>query len=96
MLGLDWRDIAHEAGLLLAMDLLVSVDTMPAHLAGALGVPVWLLVHSDPDWRWMEERDDSPWYPSMRVFRQRRPGDWTEVLERVADELRRVSGKYRD
>jgi ADP-heptose:LPS heptosyltransferase len=87
LVRLDWRDVIEEAGMLLAIDLLVSVDTMPAHLAGALGVPVWLLLHTDPDWRWMEERDDSPWYPSMRLFRQRRPGDWKPVLQRVAEEL---------
>jgi hypothetical protein len=85
---LRWRNIVHEAGLLRDLDLLISVDSMPAHLAGALGVPVWLLLHADSDWRWMKDRDDSPWYPSMRLFRQRRAGDWQPVLHRVADELR--------
>jgi hypothetical protein len=71
------------ARLMRALDLVVTVDTMAAHLAGALGVNVWTLLHSDPDWRWLEHRDDSPWYPTMRLFRQRRAGDWSEVLERV-------------
>ena len=91
MIDLRWRDILHEAGMLLGIDLLVSVDTMPAHLAGALGVPVWLLVHADPDWRWMQDREDSPWYPSMRLFRQTHPGDWRPVVERVVAELRELS-----
>ena len=88
---LNWSDVVHEAALLRALDLLISVDTMPAHLAGALGVPVWLLLHADADWRWMKERDDSPWYPSMRLFRQSREGMWQPVLERAAAELRALS-----
>jgi hypothetical protein len=88
---LNWRDTLHEATLLRALDLLISVDTMPAHLAGALGVPVWLLLHAEADWRWMKERDDSPWYPTMRLFRQSRQGAWLPVLERVAAELRELS-----
>jgi hypothetical protein len=61
---------------------------MPAHLAGALAVPVWTLLAHDADWRWMEGRDDSPWYPTMRLFRQPRPGAWGEVMDRVCSELR--------
>jgi hypothetical protein len=60
---------------------------MPAHLAGALGRPVWTLLPYAPDWRWGLERDDTPWYPSMRLFRQPRPGDFARVVERVAVEL---------
>jgi hypothetical protein len=74
-----------------ALDLVISVDSMPAHLAGALGVPVWTLLPYDADWRWMEGRDDSPWYPTMRLFRQECPGEWDSVVARVADELRRLS-----
>jgi hypothetical protein len=74
-----------------ALDLVVTVDSMPAHLAGALGVPVWTLLHAEPDWRWMDHRDDSPWYPSMRLFRQPRPGDWPAVVARVAAELARTA-----
>jgi ADP-heptose:LPS heptosyltransferase len=59
------------------LDLVVSVDSMPAHLAGALGVPVWVLLAHQADWRWMERRQDSPWYPTMRLFRQECPGDWS-------------------
>jgi ADP-heptose:LPS heptosyltransferase len=85
----------HEAALMRALDLLISVDTMPAHLAGALGVPVWLLLHGDADWRWMKDRDDSPWYPTMRLFRQHHQGNWQPVLERVAAALRALSGARR-
>jgi hypothetical protein len=73
------------------LDLLITVDSMPAHLAGALGVPVWNLLHATADWRWLENRDDSPWYPTMRIFRQKRLGDWAEVIERVANELKQFS-----
>ena len=70
-----------------ALDLVISVDSMPAHLAGALGVPVWTLLHADPDWRWMMAREDSPWYPTMRLFRQPEPGNWKVVTETVGREL---------
>jgi hypothetical protein len=69
------------------LDLLITVDTMPAHLTGALGVPVWTLLHSEADWRWMDERLDSPWYPTMRLFRQREPGDWASVINEVISSL---------
>jgi hypothetical protein len=59
-----------------------------AHLAGALGKRVWLLNRFESEWRWMLERDDSPWYPSMRIFRQRKSGDWDELMQRVAEALR--------
>jgi hypothetical protein len=81
------RDIAEMAIRLRLLDLVITVDTMIAHLAGALGVPVWLLLDHDPDWRWMSARDDSPWYPTMRLFRQRVPGDWAHVIEQVRGEL---------
>ncbi len=80
-------DILDTAADLLEMDLLITVDTMAAHLAGALGRPVWTLLHWDADWRWMLDRSDSPWYPSMRIFRQPSPGDWTSVIDRVLAEL---------
>ncbi len=80
----DW---AETAAVLAALDLVITVDTGVAHLAGALGVPVWLLLSFAPDWRWQLGRDDSPWYPSLRLFRQPRPGDWTPVLEAVTLEL---------
>ena len=75
------------AGLMCCLDLVVSVDSMPAHLAGALGRPVWTLLGAGADWRWQAEREDSPWYPTMRLFRQSRRGDWEEVAERVCRAL---------
>lgn len=76
-------DFANSAAAVDALDLVISVDTSVAHLAGAIGVPVWTLIPFSLDWRWMLGREDSPWYPTMRLFRQSRPGDWTTVLERV-------------
>ncbi|WP_431857492.1 tetratricopeptide repeat protein [Azospirillum sp.] len=86
-LGPDLHDFADTAAALEALDLLVTVDTAVAHLAGALGRPVWLLLPFVPDWRWMLERADSPWYPTMRLFRQDRRGDWPGVVERVSAAL---------
>ena len=83
-LGPELRDFADTAAAISQLDLVICVDTATAHLAGALGKPVWVLLHKDPDWRYLEEREDNPWYPTMRLFRQRRAGDWTEVIERVA------------
>jgi hypothetical protein len=80
--------LVNAARAMLDLDLLISVDAMPAHLAGALGCPVWVLLKADADWRWMNARLDSPWYPSMRLFRQRHAGDWEFVLREVAQALR--------
>ncbi|WP_431860772.1 glycosyltransferase family 9 protein [Azospirillum sp.] len=80
-------DVLDTAAMIRALDLVVSVDTMVAHLAGALGAPVWTLLRFAADWRWMVGRDDSPWYPTMRLFRQEREGDWTAPLEAVARAL---------
>jgi hypothetical protein len=74
-----------------ALDLLISIDSMPAHLAGALAVPAWTLLHEDADWRWMRGRDDSPWYPSMRLFRRQKGEDWAAVIDRVCTELKQIS-----
>jgi Flp pilus assembly protein TadD len=79
--------LADSAAILMHLDLLISVDTSMAHLAGALDRPVWTLLPFAPDWRWLLDRADSPWYPSMRLFRQDRPKDWNSVTERVAREL---------
>jgi ADP-heptose:LPS heptosyltransferase len=65
------------------LDLVIAVDTSVAHLAGALGKPVWTLLPFDADWRWMTGRQDSPWYPTMTLFRQPKPGDWTEVIRQI-------------
>ena len=81
------RDFADTASLLMDLDLVVTVDTSLAHLAGALGKPVWVLLPFAPDWRWQLRRDDSPWYPSVRLFRQTSPGDWDDVFMRVLTEL---------
>jgi tetratricopeptide (TPR) repeat protein len=91
MVLLDWtadlHDFADTAALIGALDLVISVDTAVAHLAGALGRPVWLLNRSDSDWRWGFAGETTPWYPSMRLFRQPRPGDWTDPVQRVAAAL---------
>ncbi len=81
-------DLADTAALIANLDLIVCVDTAVAHLAGAMGKRVWTLLPFNPDWRWMRERDDSPWYPTMRLFRQSLPGGWDEVIERLGRELR--------
>jgi hypothetical protein len=84
----DISGIMEEARALRQIDLLISVDTLSAHLAGALGVPTWTLLPREADWRWMQDRGDTPWYPTMRLFRQRTAGDWHSVLEEVARALR--------
>jgi hypothetical protein len=83
-------DIAETARIMRSLDLVVSVDSFPAHLAGALGVPLWLLLSHEADWRWMEGRTDSPWYPTARLFRQPRPGDWPSVIAEVRRQLARA------
>ncbi|WP_321815254.1 MULTISPECIES: hypothetical protein [unclassified Paraburkholderia] len=80
-------DFADTAAIVQCLDLVIAVDTSTAHLAGALNCPVWILSRFDGCWRWLEHRDDSPWYPSARLFRQRSAGDWTEVVERVTQAL---------
>jgi hypothetical protein len=84
-------DVTEVARVMKALDLVVTVDSMPAHLAGALGVPVWTLLHAEADWRWMEGREDSPWYPTMRLLRQRAAGEWAPMIARVADGLRAMA-----
>jgi hypothetical protein len=93
------RNLFEEACLMRALDLVVSVDTLPAHLAGALGVPVWTMLPAKADWRWMDGRHDSPWYPSMRLFRQTRDEIWEPVITRVAAALERLrisTGRVRE
>ena len=81
-------DFADTAALIENLDLIISVDTAVAHLAGALGKPVWILLPHVADWRWLREREDSPWYPSARLYRQSAPGNWAPVIDRVMGELR--------
>ena len=76
------------AALIMNLDLVIAVDTGVAHLAGALGKPVWLMLPANSDWRWLEARSDSPWYPEMRLFRQTVLGDWAPVVEQVTETLR--------
>ncbi|MBL6945892.1 MAG: tetratricopeptide repeat protein [Rhodospirillales bacterium] len=83
----SWRDFSDSAATVSCLDLVIAPDTAIVHLAGALGKPVWTLLPFVADWRWMADREDSPWYPSMRLFRQQSPGDWAGVVERVKKEL---------
>lgn len=83
------NDFSDTAALIQNLDLVISVDTAVAHLAGALGKPVWTLVPFSPDWRWLLKRNDSPWYPTMRLFRQPAIGDWLSVVSMIKDELRK-------
>ncbi|HUY69008.1 MAG TPA: tetratricopeptide repeat protein [Alphaproteobacteria bacterium] len=80
-------DFTSTAGLIAELDLVISVDTAVAHLAGAMGKPVWILIPYSPDWRWMLVREDSPWYPTARLFRQETPGDWPSALAALSAEL---------
>ena len=88
----EWSDptdttaeaLLDTAAVMKNLDLVISVDTALAHLAGALAVPVWVAMPLAPDWRWLLRREDSPWYPTMRLFRQIRLGDWDEVFARIA------------
>lgn len=84
-------DFADTAGMVANLDLVIAVDTAVVHLAGAMGKRVWTLLALAPDWRWLRDREDSPWYPTMRLFRQRQLGGWDEVFARVETELRRLA-----
>jgi hypothetical protein len=81
------REIVAAAAAMLQLDLVITVDGMPAHLAGTLGRPTWTLLKHEADWRWMEARSDTPWYSTMRLFRQPRPGDWQSVVTSAARAL---------
>jgi ADP-heptose:LPS heptosyltransferase len=86
-LGAQLKGFEDTAALIEALDLVISVDTSVAHLAGALGKPVWILLPYAPDWRWMIDREDTPWYPTARLFRQDASRRWEPVIERVRAEL---------
>jgi ADP-heptose:LPS heptosyltransferase len=83
------QDFRETAALMMQLDLIITVDTATAHLAGALGRPVWTLLCHTPDWRWHLEQADSPWYPTMRLFRQPSWGDWSGVIEDVVVALKK-------
>jgi tetratricopeptide (TPR) repeat protein len=95
-LGPGLSSYADTARCLADLDLLIAVDTSVAHLAGALGRPVWTLLPACNDWRWLQDREDSPWYPSMRLFRQNELRNWRPVVERVASDLRKEIRKSPD
>ncbi|MGD1073611.1 MAG: tetratricopeptide repeat protein [Bryobacteraceae bacterium] len=86
----ELTDYAETAAAISQLDVVITVDTSVAHLAGSLGAPVWVLIPFAPDWRWLLERDDSPWYPGMRLFRQQVAGDWESVMNSVANALRQL------
>jgi tetratricopeptide (TPR) repeat protein len=97
-LGMKFVDLTEEmhafsdtAAFIENLDVTISVDTSVVHLAGALGKPIWTLLPFAPDWRWMLNREDSPWYPTMRLFRQPSPGDWDSVVKKVAGELQKLT-----
>jgi len=81
------RDLAETAALIATLDLVITTDTCIAHLAGAMAKPVWILLPHLADWRWMQQIETTPWYPTARLFRQRAPGDWAGVLKRVIGQL---------
>lgn len=87
----DLSDFGGTAAALVTLDLVVTVDSAVAHLAGALGVPTWVLIYEPADWRWMTRRENSPWYPTMRLFRQPRAGVWQEPIERLIAAVRGIS-----
>jgi Flp pilus assembly protein TadD len=90
-LGRELADFSDTAAVMANLDLVISVDTATAHLAGALARPAWTLLKFAPDWRWLLGREDCPWYPTMRLFRQEREGDWRGTVERLAGALRRFA-----
>ena len=92
-LGQDFDDFADTAAVMAMLDLVITVDTSVAHLAGAMGKATGLLVPFAPDFRWMLDRTDSPWYPTMRLFRQSAIGDWDAPLARIRSELAGVAGR---
>jgi len=83
----DLTDFGETAALIHNLDLVITVDTSMGHLAGAMAKPVWIMVPKAADWRWQLEREDSPWYPTARLFRQPKPGEWDAVLTRLTAAL---------
>ena len=89
--GDELKDMGNTAGLVANLDLVISIDTSIVHLAGAMGKVVWVLLPFAGDFRWLCDREDSPWYPTMRLFRQGKREEWTEVVGRIARELKSKS-----
>jgi len=93
---IDWtselQDFSDTAALVENLDLVISADTSTAHLAGALGKPVWILHRFDSCWRWLLDRSDSPWYPTARLYRQSAPGGWEAVVQQVREDLFSMAG----
>ena len=77
------------------LDLMVTIDSAPVHLAGALGVPTWLALSTEAEWRWLAGREDSPWYPTVRIFRQTRTHNWDDVFQRMARALAELAASPR-
>ena len=88
----ELKDFSDTAALVMNLDLVIAVDTSTAHLAASLGKPVWLLNRYDTCWRWLLEREDSPWYPSIKIYRQSTWGDWDGVMQKVRADLLVFSG----
>jgi hypothetical protein len=88
----DVNDFADTAALIANLDLVISIDVVIVHLAAALGKPVWMLDRTDHCWRWLVGREDSPWYPTLRIYRQTQPMRWEDVIMRVAADLSRLAG----
>jgi ADP-heptose:LPS heptosyltransferase len=86
----EQKDFADTAAIVANLDLVISIDTSVAHLAGAMGKPVWVILSTSADWRWLLEREGSPWYPSSHLFRQSTLGNWRDVVTRVEGELREL------
>jgi ADP-heptose:LPS heptosyltransferase len=87
----DMKDFNDTAAIIENLDLIISIDTSIAHLAGAMGKPVWVLLSYTPDWRWLLNKKDNSWYPTMKLFRQKKAGDWDSLFKEVADELRNLA-----
>lgn len=94
-LGGHFEDFADTAAAVANLELIISVGTAVLHLAGAMAKPVWALIPFAPDWRWMLERSDSPWYPTAVLFRQKRFGDWENVFRNVYEQLKQLINRHR-
>ena len=86
-LSTELGDFGDTAAAVSALDLVITIDSVIAHIAGALGCPFWVMLSSGSDWRWLIEREDSPWYPTARLFRQTRPRQWSDVIECIIKAL---------